>query len=567
MRRRTRVVSALAFTLAASMMPAAQAQSSPAVTPSVPAVTPPVPSVTPPTPLSSVPSTPQPSALRPSLKPSAGTTPCRLRGISHDAQCGVVQRPLDPSKPEGVQIDVHYAVLPALARNKKLDPVFLFAGGPGQSAIELSAVALGALQRFTNRRDIVLVDQRGTGRSAPLMCEPNDPWQPLARQADVEQSIRDALRCREALQKLPHGDLRQYTTTIAMADVDAVREALGVAQINAVGGSYGTRAVLEYMRLFPKRVRSAVIDGVAPPDMVLPVSGLGDSQAALDAAFLACATDVRCEAEFPNLQVRWRAWMATLPQRVTVTHPTRGQAETFTLTRDSVLTAMRGPLYAPSTAAALPMAAHAAVQGRLEPLMALAGGGSPRRAGAIALGMHFSVVCAEDAPRMAQSVDAPGQDFTASFLRVHQAVCAGWPRGDVPPAFYTVVPTQVPTLVLSGGLDPVTPPRHGARVSQLLGPAAVHVVVPNAGHGLMGLACLRDQLYRFVDEADKPGRVVPVAASLATAGGAAASSNGAVLDLGCATAIPRPPNFLPPSPPATSAAPPSPRSSSVGAPR
>jgi pimeloyl-ACP methyl ester carboxylesterase len=527
---------------------------------------------------SSTPAAAQAKAAKPSPKPNAGTAPCRLRGVSHDAQCGVVQRPLDPSKPDGVQIDVHYAVLPALARNKKPDPVFLFAGGPGQSAIDLSAVALGALQRFTNRRDIVLVDQRGTGRSAPLMCEPSDPWQPLARQADVEQHIRDALRCRESLQKLPHGDLRQYTTTIAMADVDAVREALGAAQINAVGGSYGTRAVLEYMRLFPRRVRSAVIDGVAPPDMVLPVSSLSDSQAALDAAFLACATDTRCEAQFPNLQVRWRAWMATLPQRITVTHPARGQAETFTLTRDSVLNAMRGPLYAPSSAAALPMAAHAAVQGRLEPLMALAGSGSPRRAGAIALGMHFSVVCAEDAPRMAQSADAPGQDFGASFLRMHEAVCAGWPRGHVPPAFYTVMPTQVPTLVLSGGLDPVTPPRHGARVSQLLGPAAVHVVVPNAGHGLMGLACLRDQLYRFVDEADKPGRVAPaVAASSATSGGATsggampssatASSNGASLDLGCATAIPRPPNFLPPSPPLMSAASPSPRSSSVGAPR
>jgi pimeloyl-ACP methyl ester carboxylesterase len=498
------------------------------------------------------PTTAQASAVKPSLKPHAATVPCRLRGVSHDAQCGVVQRPLDPSKPEGVQIDVHYAVLPALARNKKPDPVFLFAGGPGQSAIELSAVALGALQRFTNRRDIVLVDQRGTGRSAPLLCDPSDPWLPLARQTDVMQNIRDAERCREALQQLPHGDLRQYTTTIAMADVDSVREALGAGQINAVGGSYGTRAVLEYMRLFPQRVRSAVIDGVAPPDMVLPVSSLGDSQAALDAAFLACAADVRCEAQFPNLQVRWRAWMATLPQRVTVTHPTRGDAETFMLTRDAVLNALRTPLYAPSMAAAVPMAAHAAVQGRLEPLMAMAGGGSARRAGAVALGMHFSVVCAEDAPRMAQSTDAPGQDFSASALRMHEAVCAGWPRGAVPADFYNIPPTQVPTLVLSGGLDPVTPPRHGARVSQRLGPAAVHVVVPNAGHGLMGLACLRDQLYRFVDEADKPSR-------------STTASNGAAMDLGCATAMPRPPSFLPPSPP-PAASPPL-RSSGVGAPR
>jgi pimeloyl-ACP methyl ester carboxylesterase len=531
--------------LSASLLSTAVAQNTPPVTqPTSPSNAP-----------ASTPASASAAAVPPSLKPQKATVPCRLRGVSHDAQCGVVQRPLDPSQPNGVQIDVHYAVLPALARNKEPDPVFLFAGGPGQSAIELSAVAFGALQRFTNRRDIVLVDQRGTGRSAPLMCEPSDPWQPLARQADLAQNIRDVERCREALQQQPHGDLRQYTTTIAMADVDAVREALGAAQINAVGGSYGTRAVLEYMRLYPKRVRSAVIDGVAPADMVLPVSGLGDSQAALDASFLACATDPRCEAQFPNLQRRWRAWMATLPQRVTVTHPMRGEAETFMLTRDAVLNALRTPLYAPSSAAAVPMVAHAAVQGRLEPLMAMAGGGSARRAGAIALGMHFSVVCAEDVPRMAQSTDAPGQDFDVSYLRMHEAVCAGWPRGVVPADFYNVPPSQVPTLVLSGGLDPVTPPRHGARISQRLGPAAVHVVVPNAGHGLMGLACLRDQLYRFVDEADKPSR-------------STTKSGAADIDLGCATAIPRPPSFLPPSPPLPpSVGASSPRSSGLGAPR
>ena len=106
---------------------------------------------------------------------AAEPKPCRLRGVEHEALCGVIARPLDPAQPQSVQIDVHFAVLPALARNKLPDPVFFFAGGPGQSAIEIAATVGAMLGRFTNRRDIVLIDQRGVGKSAPLVCDADDP--------------------------------------------------------------------------------------------------------------------------------------------------------------------------------------------------------------------------------------------------------------------------------------------------------------------------------------------------------------------------------------------------------
>ncbi|MET0209356.1 MAG: alpha/beta hydrolase, partial [Burkholderiaceae bacterium] len=208
-------------------------------------------------------------------------TPCRVEGVPTEVQCGVIQRPLNPAQPAGAKIDVHVLVVPALARNKLPDPVLLLAGGPGQSAISLTGTVLPRLSRLNYRRDIVFIDQRGTGRSAPLMCKDEsvslkEAMEPGGRERMIDQ-------CREQLVKLPHGDLRQYTTTIAMQDMDAVREALGVTRWNLVGASYGTRAALEYQRQFPDRVRRAVIDGVAPPDMVLPVSFSRDAQAALDA--------------------------------------------------------------------------------------------------------------------------------------------------------------------------------------------------------------------------------------------------------------------------------------------
>jgi pimeloyl-ACP methyl ester carboxylesterase len=191
----------------------------------------------------------------------AALQPCRLMGVPHEALCGVLPRALDPRKPQGVQIEVHFAVLPALARHKKPDPVFFVAGGPGQSAIALAGPVYGMLARFGNRRDIVLVDQRGTGRSAPLRCDDDASALPLAQSIDPASQVQRAHACLAKLQALPHGDLRYYTTTLAAADLDAVRDMLGAARINLVGASYGTRVVLEFMRQFPMRVRRAVLDG------------------------------------------------------------------------------------------------------------------------------------------------------------------------------------------------------------------------------------------------------------------------------------------------------------------
>jgi pimeloyl-ACP methyl ester carboxylesterase len=458
---------------------------------------------------------------------AAGPAPCRLRGVEHDAWCGSVRRALDPARPDGVQIDVHYALLPALARNKKLDPVFFFAGGPGQSAIDIASTVGAILGRFSSRRDIVLIDQRGTGRSAPLMCDADDPARPLAEQFDLARQRARLARCLDALRALPHGDARFFTTPIAMADADTVRAALGAEKINLLGGSYGTRAVLEYQRQFPQRVRRAVIDGVAPPDMGLTAALSADNQAALDALLLACERDTGCAAREPQIAQRWRALLASLPREATLAHPLTGRTETVTLTRDALLAMVRGALYLPTFASALPAAIGEATRGRFEPLAALAVSPAGRRGMRLAEGMHFAVVCAEDHPRgLASRADAPGNDFGTALAGVYDEVCPRIDRGELPAAFYTLPPAPAATLVLSGGLDPVTPPRHGERVARSLGAKARHVVVPHAGHGVMAVGCMRDVLYRFVD--------------------AAGDDEALSVDASCVTSIPRPPMFAPP---------------------
>lgn len=470
-------------------------------------------------------------------EPALTLKTCRLPGVEHDAQCGVLRRPLDPSRADGPQIDLHVAVLPAVARHKKPDPVLFFAGGPGQSAIELAGTVERLLGRFLNRRDVILIDQRGTGRSAPLTCGTEPPTRPLKEALDPQRQARELAACRATLQALPHGDLRQYTTSIAMADAEAVRRALGAGPVNVIGGSYGTRAALEYMRQFPASVRRVVIDGVAPPDMALPGSFSPDAQAALDGLLAACEGEPACSRRHPGLRAQWHAVLAGLPREVRLNHPVTGQEETLTLTRDMLVGLVRLPLYSPVLASALPFAIGEAAAGRHGALVGLAVALQGSKGMELAMGMHFSVVCAEDIPRLATTADRPGADFGDAIEKVYRAACAEWPRGAVPAAFYSLPPAPAPTLVLSGSADPVTPPRHGERVTLALGAQARHVVVPNAGHGTLALGCLRDVVYRFVDTEDGSAAL-------------AALKNEAA----CVSRLPRPPAFAMPTAPAGSGA-------------
>lgn len=470
------------------------------------------------------------AALAP-LSLAAGPAPCRVDGLPHQVLCGHMERALDPARADGPRFQLHYVVVPALARRKLPDPVFLLAGGPGQSAISLAAQVMPVFARLNNRRDIVFVDQRGTGRSAPLDCE--EPREAaLADAADPAKQLQRLASCRDKLLRLPYvkreADLGLFTTTLAMQDLDAVRQAIGAERINLVGASYGTRAALEYQRQFPGSVRRSVLDGVAPPDMVLPVSASADAQAALDALFAACSGEPACTRQWPALRTQWDTLLASLPRVVTVADPLSGKPESLTLSRDLLLGAVRAPLYVPTLAAALPAAIAAAAEGRFEPLAALAGVLSRRGGPRLYTGMHFAVICAEDAPRIAGTASSPARDFGTGLAPLYTQACAGWPRGAVPEAFYRIGATATPVLLLAGGIDPATPPRHAKRVADALGAKARLVSVPNAGHGLLGSGCVPDLLFRFID--------------------ASGDAQALALDATCITGIPRPPAFVPPTP-------------------
>lgn len=461
--------------------------------------------------------------------------PCRIAGLKHEVLCGHVERPLDPGRPEGRRIAVHFVVVPATARGKRPDPIFFFAGGPGQSAIALAPSLVPTVQRLTYRRDLVFVDQRGVGRSAPLACDEDDAEEarrPLAERIDVQRGIDRLASCMQRLQTLPHGDLRQYTTTIAMADLEAVRAALGAEQINLVGGSYGTRAVLEYLRQNPQRVRRAVIDGVAPPDMSLPATLGIDTAAALRSLFDACRRDADCARRHPRLEPQTRALFERTTTTARVNDPLDGRSVELRLTTEQVATMVRGPLYSPTLASALPFALDEAAAGHWQPLvgLALAAAGGSARAGRIAEGMHFAVVCAEDmAGDEADAklgLDPLAASLQTAYARPYRELCPRWPRGTVPGAFYRIAPSTAPVLALSGGIDPATPPRHAQRVVEALGPKARHLIAPQLGHGVMSGACGRELLHGFIDtETDE----------------AALRVNG-----DCLARLPRPPSFEPP---------------------
>ena len=400
--------------------------------------------------------------------------------------------------------------------------------GRGQSAIALAGSTLPLLARLNNRRDIVFVDQRGTGSSAPLFCQ--DPeHESLADQADLERQFGLERQCKAALLRLPYihheADLGLFTTWIAVQDIDAVRREIGAERIDLVGGSYGTRVALEYQRQFPQAVRRSVLDGAAPPDMILPASFSRDGQAAFDGLAAACAAAPACAAAHPDLAQRFTALLRSLPREARARDPLDGREQTFPVTREFVLGAVRNALYAPALAAALPQAIDDATHDDFRGLLGLNATFVSRKSTRLAMGMHLSVTCAEDVPRLDLATDRPGIDFGDESARTYRRLCSVWPRGDVPPAFYSIAPSQVPVLILSGGDDPATPPRHGVRVAEALGPKARHVVVAHAGHGVMGLGCMRDVVFRFIDaEQDEVALAV---------------------DAGCAAQVPRPLAFRP----------------------
>jgi pimeloyl-ACP methyl ester carboxylesterase len=434
-------------------------------------------------------------------KMQAATTPCHVKGLEREARCGTLVVAEDPANPQGKKIDVAFVVVPAKARYKEPDAVFALAGGPGQSARSIAGQVSQIFALTNARRDLVFVDQRGTGKSNGFACNDQDLGMSIAQLLDVNAQIARTNACKD---KLP-GDARQYITSVAVKDYDAVRAHLGYPQINLWGGSYGTRAALEYVRQFPNTVRTLILDGVAPASMMLPVSMAADSHATLMGLIDACEKDATCSKQQPALRDQVRQLFSGAPAPLAFTDPVSGKRETHTVDPILIAQIVRTPLYAPQLASVLPHAVLRAAQGEGDPMVALSTGlGGVLAEDGFSIGMHLSVVCAEDVDRINDAAIASVKDtlIGSKYTDQYRRMCAGWPRGAVPGAFYEPVQGSMPALLLSGGLDPVTPPRHGEAVAKWFSNAQ-HLVAPNQGHIVSGTPCAPELLHKFIKSGGK----------------------------------------------------------------
>ena len=426
---------------------------------------------------------------------------CRLQNLATAVQCGELEVPEDRTKPDGRRIRIFAAVLPANTVSPKDDPLVILAGGPGQAASMLAAFAarLGDIRRT---RDIVLIDQRGTGRSSPLTC---DAFKPRDDDAFDTDPLPRARACVAQL-KLLGIDASQYTTAAWIADLDAMRAALGYERWNLWGGSYGSRVALEYARRHPQRVRTMTLDGIAPPALIITLDVWRTRAATLAAILDACTASTACRVAQPDpnaLLTRVAADLGPRGRDVDFVDPRTGAPERMRITFDAVLSALQPLTYLPEMASMLPELLSLAARGDYTPLFAANLALTGTMNDAMNAALHFSVTCAEDVPRIAAGATAKALDGLPVRDLAHRllAVCDVWPRGAALPELSQPLRSDVPTLLVSGGMDPVTPPAYGAAVARDLSNSR-HVVAPGYGHIVTPHACGPRLLAAFVDSAD-----------------------------------------------------------------
>lgn len=440
---------------------------------------------------------------------SIGFEPCSLAsadgGQTTEANCGHLQVAEDPTAPQGRQIDLNIAWLPASSGSATADPVFLLAGGPGQAATESAAAVERMLGAVGKQRDIILVDQRGTGHSNPLDCRDAD-GRPLELDPMQASDPADSLAyTRECLAGLAgRADPRFYTTTDAVRDLEAVRTALGVATINLVGVSYGTRVAQQYAATYPDHTRSVVLAGVAPNDLVVGAEFASTLEDALTLQSSQCRGVEACAERYPtDMRDQLRSVMIRL--RVAPVEVDYRDSRTNLMRRDTITADAVGSLafmfsYLPQTASLLPLTIDEAAHGRYAPLMSLVHMSSEQMQGQINRGMQWSVICSEDAGRFVPDPKAAGTVIGAGLAEAFFAPCTQWPHGQVPADFHQPFTSMLPVLLLSGELDPVTPPRYGDQVVANL-PNGRHLVLKGQGHNV-AVGCMPKLLGQFLETAD-----------------------------------------------------------------
>jgi len=433
-------------------------------------------------------------------------TDCRISAgpgaASMKARCGTLVRPLDPSGEVAGDIELRIAVVPALNLTPEPDPLVPIAGGPGQGSVQFYSAYAWAFENVRRNRDILLIDQRGTGDSATMNCEFDEDL--VEGEYSTELTIEYTERC---LAELPH-DPRFFTTSVAVTDIEAARKALGYPSLNLYGVSYGTRVAQHFARRYPDSTRTLVIDGVVPPQLSLGPEIATESQRAVDKIFARCAADDACNERFPDVAgdfARLVAELKAAPVSISVPDPSTGRPETIDFGGGELSAAIRLLAYHPNTIALMPLLVSEGSKGNYVPLASQFMMTMVAITDALSLGMHNSVVCTEDVPFYDRTnIDYAGLE--ASYmgtlqLDALQAICSVWPAGPIDAEFKAPLATDIPVLLLSGDADPITPPRYADLAAVDL-ENALHLVGENQGHGQLGVGCTSSLVADFIEAAD-----------------------------------------------------------------
>lgn len=422
--------------------------------------------------------------------------------IVHRAECGSLLVPENYSAQDSATISLNILRLPAINPTPKEDPLIIIAGGPGQSAVGIAEQLYYSFEDVRKNRDILFIDQRGTGQSNPLQCDGLLGMDQGLSLAEQKINMHTALHACIA----HYGEhLEFYTTPYAVRDLDAVRLALGYEQVNLWGVSYGTRVAMEYMRRYPSVVRTSILDGVAPVGIALPWFAETDALASLTTIQHQCAANQECANRYGDLlQQAWAvAKRLQQPVEVTIEHPATRLPFRVTMTPQLFASAIRMALYSRDLTRILPLAIHQAHNKNYQLITALISMAENRGGYAdISMGMHYTVLCNEDYPQYKNQDKHLSEKFMdMRAVENMTEVCELWPRYALPDEYSSPLKSDIPTLLLSGARDPITPPYWAEQVLQGL-TNAKHGVAPGGHHSITRDGCSTQLIAQFINTAD-----------------------------------------------------------------
>jgi pimeloyl-ACP methyl ester carboxylesterase len=409
------------------------------------------------------------------------------------ARCGTLLVPENRDTGLGRTIGLRVVVVPARRKPARRDAFAYLAGGPGAAATASTAVVVGLWRGVNERRDIVLVDQRGTGGSHELECPP-----PAEDETDLGAYLD---RCRSSLD----GDPTRYGSAAAADDLDDVRAALGYTKLDVYGVSYGATLAQIYLTRHPSSVRTVVLDGGTRVDIPFMGRYAQNGQRALDVIARRCSAVKACARAFPTWVTQLRslieAWNAQ-PVRVTTTE---------TLSGDGLAGVIQSMSRTAEQAASIPLVVSRAAAGVYGPLARFVEGGETTRSI-----MFWSIWCNERWVGLdAQSASGTYLDGNAAAsLDLYRTVCALFPTHQEPTSSQTLPHSNVPLLALVGGADPQDPIGNLDGLTASL-PNARIVVAPGQGHGVGQYGCLPDLVARFVARGSARGLDIRCARKIA----------------------------------------------------